>query len=276
MPRLQDLERFKRDLAALSHEADVLERWGEKPEVIPPPDGEPAAPSQAATDKPNPPLPETTVEDEGLPPDFAALLDNLPIDREKPEAGSGSVDDELAAFLAAPEEKESPPEPSAMPDFDVPTFAAEPPETDNGAVELFLLNYWRKVGCGGHKIGAFMAVSPQSTTLVKDGLYLFGGLYTGIALPISAQHQQVWDVPPGGIIGAGFPGSWGGHAVPILDYDMRGLTCITWGQTKRMTWGFLKLYCDEAYAILSTDFLLAGKAPNGFNITQLQADLAAL
>jgi len=159
---------------------------------------------------------------------------------------------------------------------DVGGYRPGHPETDNGAVELFILNYWRKIGCGGHKIGAFMSVSPQSTTLVKDGIYLFGGLYTGIALPISAQNQQVWDVPPGGIIGAGFPGSWGGHAVPILDYDLRGLTCITWGQTKRMTWAFLKLYCDEAYAILSTDFLLAGKAPNGFNLAQLQADLAAL
>ena len=40
MPRLQDIERFKLDLAALSHEAEVLERWGEKPEgIAPPPEG---------------------------------------------------------------------------------------------------------------------------------------------------------------------------------------------------------------------------------------------
>jgi hypothetical protein len=150
------------------------------------------------------------------------------------------------------------------------------PDTDQGAVELDVLKYWRKLGCARHTISAFMAVSPQSTTLVKDGIYLFGGLYVGIALPVSAQNQQVWDVPPGGIIGDGFPGSWGGHAVPIIDYDLRGLTCVTWGSLKRMTWAFLKLYCDEAYAILSPDFLLAGKAPNGFNAAQLQADLAAL
>ena len=48
MPRLQDIERFKRDLAGLSHEAEVLERWGEKPEAITPPESAAAAPRLTA------------------------------------------------------------------------------------------------------------------------------------------------------------------------------------------------------------------------------------
>ena len=150
------------------------------------------------------------------------------------------------------------------------------PDTDNGAVELDVLKYWRKTGIGGHRIGAFMAVSPQSTMLVKDGVYLFGSIYTGIELPITAQRQKVWDVPPGGAVGNGYPGSWGGHAVPVLDYGMRGLTCVTWGALQQMTWAFVQTYMSEAYAILSQDFLNAGKAPNGFDLAQLQADLSAL
>jgi hypothetical protein len=47
-----------------------------------------------------------------------------------------------------------------------------------------------------------------------------------------------------------------------------------------MTWGFWAPDCDEAYAILSPDYLKqkGGKAasPNGFNLTQLQEDLAPL
>jgi hypothetical protein len=78
--------------------------------------------------------------------------------------------------------------------------------------------------------------------------------YIGLALPISAQNQDVWAVPPGGSAGEGSPGSWGGHAVPIVAYDSRGLTVITWGATKRMTWQFLDTYCDEAYALLSQDW----------------------
>mgnify|MGYP001193016770 CR=1 FL=1 len=74
MPRLQDIERFKRDLADLSHEAEVLKRWGEKPEVIPPPVGAAAAPGGPIADGASP---EPPAEEEGLPPDFAALLDDF-------------------------------------------------------------------------------------------------------------------------------------------------------------------------------------------------------
>lgn len=70
------------------------------------------------------------------------------------------------------------------------------------------------------------------------------------------------------------PGSWGGHAVPVLAYDSDTLTCITWGAKKRMTWEFLARYCDESYAPLSPDWLNAHrKTPEGLNLAALQADL---
>jgi len=44
-----------------------------------------------------------------------------------------------------------------------------------------------------------------------------------------------------------------------------------------MTWGFLHTYADEAFAVLSPDWIAkTGLAPNHFNLSQLQADLAAL
>lgn len=155
------------------------------------------------------------------------------------------------------------------------------PSTDKGAVELDVLRAWRKTGIVGlrgrvHKIGAFAAVSLSDRILVEDSIHLFGGIYTGFALPESAQEQSVWDVPPGGTRrGKGKVGSWGGHAVPILDYDPRGLTCITWGKAQRMTWSFFKAYCDEAYAILSEDFLSSKtkKTPAGFDLETLRRDL---
>ena len=104
-----------------------------------------------------------------------------------------------------------------------------------------------------------------------------------MALPISAQTQQVWSVPPGGPTGDGKPGSWGGHAVPVMGYDSHGLTVITWGAPKVMTWQFWAAYCDEAYAVLSMDFLKADPnnpndpvSPNGFDLAALQADLKAV
>jgi hypothetical protein len=155
---------------------------------------------------------------------------------------------------------------------------------DNGAQEIDVLNYWRQTGIAGHKITAFMALEPSNTTHIKDGTWIFGGCYIGLALPKSAQAQtsnkQIWSVPPGGTGGDGAPGSWGGHAVPVVAYDARSLTVVTWGALQTMTWGFWAAYCDEAYAILSSDFLAqkGGQlvSPDGFNLAQLQADLADL
>jgi len=41
-----------------------------------------------------------------------------------------------------------------------------------------------------------------------------------------------------------------------------------------MTWAFWERYVDESYAIISPDFLDAGKAPNGFDLAALRRDLA--
>ena len=103
---------------------------------------------------------------------------------------------------------------------------------------------------------------------------LFGGLYIGVSLPASAQNQDVWDVATGPDAEAG---SWGGHCVNVVGYDADGLTVVTWGATKRMTWAFWLAYVDEAYAILSNDFLTtAGQTPNGFDLAALTNDLRAV
>src|SRR5579863_2662085 len=152
---------------------------------------------------------------------------------------------------------------------------------DNGAVEIDVLNYWRQSGIAGHKIGAYVATEPANHNDIMDAVCVFEGCYIGLGLPISAQAQvqnhQPWSVPPGGTTGDGAPGSWGGHAVPIVAYDARGVTCVTWGALQVMTWTFWEAYCNEAYAIISPDYLNGKQqAPSGFNLDQLQEDLADL
>lgn len=213
--------------------------------------------------------------------------------------------------------------------------------TDTGAIELDVLNYWRQHGIAGHKIHAYAAFDPRDAECARQAIALFGGAYIGLALPLSAQQQDVWGAPsffsrilsrfvrerhhsgsPSGdssrfgrstrprlpsilreLAGCGpqsvsadqsranrlssiqhlassfqyAPGSWGGHAVPVLAYDSSGLTCITWGAKKRMTWDFFAQYCDEAYAPLSPDWLNAqGKDPQGLDVNALEADLSEL
>ncbi len=149
-------------------------------------------------------------------------------------------------------------------------------KNDNGAVETKVLNYWRSTGLAGHKILAYAALEPKNHNHVMLSTFLFGGCYIGMALPISAQKQKVWSVPPGGATGQGAPGSWGGHAVPVIGYDSHGLTVITWGATKKMTWSFWDAYCDESYALISPDFANKKTSPSGFDLAALQADLKKL
>jgi hypothetical protein len=148
------------------------------------------------------------------------------------------------------------------------------PSTDTGCVLLDVLKYWRKVGIGGHKIVAFVAVNRRDPAELKIALNLFGGLIAGLELPVSCRRQKVWAVARGA---DGEPGSWGGHAVAIEAYTRARQTCITWGLKQPMTWGFWAGYADEAYAVLTPEWIAAcGTSPSGFNLAQLEADLAAL
>lgn len=149
-------------------------------------------------------------------------------------------------------------------------FDPNDPSTDNGAHMIDVLNYWRKTGIAGHKIDAF---AQFKTRLIPHAVDLFGGAYLGLALPATAEGQDVWEVGTDAKGGEDLPWSWGGHAVNAVAYDPQGVTLVTWGVRKRATWGFVYKYCDEAYAILSTLWAPEGPAPGGLDIAALKADL---
>jgi len=152
----------------------------------------------------------------------------------------------------------------------------DPVTGEEGAVELDVLTYWRKRGIGGHRIGAFARVPVWDHPLVRDAAYLFGGLYIGLQLPLTAQRQPIWDWTHS-LDGPARPGSWGGHAVDVVGYDRHTLTVVTWGRLQELTWAFWDRYVDEVYGIISVDFLdEAGEAPNGFDLAALKQDLALI
>lgn len=150
------------------------------------------------------------------------------------------------------------------------------PATDQGANELDVLKFWKNNGIAGNQIGAFAEVDITNLNDIKYSVYLFGGCYIGVQLPISYQGASSWFDPPD-LEGNNAPGSWGGHAVPILGWDETGVTVITWGAPMKMTWKSFSAYCEEAYAILSNQFVTGAKtSPDGFDLSALQADLNAL
>jgi hypothetical protein len=148
----------------------------------------------------------------------------------------------------------------------------DPATGEEGAIELDVLNWWRTSGIDGHQIGAFASIEPGERELVEASTYVFGGVYIGLQLPLRAQEQQVWDWA-GSLRGPDAPGSWGGHAVDVVGYDASGLIVVTWGALQAMTWSFWDHYCDEAYAIISADFLHGGVTPAGFDLDALARDL---
>jgi hypothetical protein len=149
------------------------------------------------------------------------------------------------------------------------------PSTDKGGVELDVLNDWKKQGFAGNKLMAFADPQSANLTEIRQSIALFGGVYIGLSMPITAQKQKVWDVVPNGGADAE-PGSWGGHCVFVAKYDQNGFTCITWGALQTMTAAFWNKYCDEAHTLLSADWISAKGSPSGFDQAQLLADLQAI
>jgi hypothetical protein len=173
-------------------------------------------------------------------------------------------------------------------------YVSGDPNTDNGTDMLTALKYWRNTGVtvGGiiHKILGFVAVDWTNPIEIKQAIMLFGNVFVGAGLPISAQTPPMganglpmFVVPK--TIGAtrdGSPGSWGGHCFPTMDFSKGeqgdgGYEDITWGGVYDMSKGFVTSYVDEMYAVLSEDWIeTTGLSPSQFNLAQLKADLAAL
>lgn len=153
------------------------------------------------------------------------------------------------------------------------------PATDQGSVLIDVLNYWRSTGFAGHKIAAYVEVDFADPRELQAAIYLFGGVYAGVELPLVAQNQAVWGVNPGPEVKSrdGAPGGWGGHCVPLFDYwnQSRGdfYNCVTWGAVKRLTGDWFRAYASECYAIVTEDFLAAGRDAAGLDIAALESDL---
>jgi hypothetical protein len=166
---------------------------------------------------------------------------------------------------------------SAGTGFDPKAGAPGQNPTDQGSNVREVLKYRAKTGIvdgGGnrHKIGAYVKLDEKNLGQVVEALYLFEVVGIGVEFPASAMDQfnngQPWDVVQGSKVE-------GGHYIPLVG-RRDNLQVVTWGALQQMTQAFYDQYCDEAWAYISEENLQAGKSPEGFNLQELQADLAAL
>lgn len=146
---------------------------------------------------------------------------------------------------------------------------------DHGAVEQNVLTYVQQHGIGDHKIRAFAQVNHKDLIEMKHALDIFGTVYVGFQVPQSAEGQffasQVWTPAPQSPI-------VGGHAVDIQKWDADYIYCVTWGKLQPMTPEFWLSYGDEAWVILTEDWVNnnTGLTPTGLNLDSLLAEFDAL
>jgi hypothetical protein len=161
-------------------------------------------------------------------------------------------------------------------------FVGNPPPPDAGCAMLDVLRYWRATGLGTDRITAFAALSLRSHPQLQRAVYMFGSAYLGVELPdFACQPGQMlttpWVVPVSGPVGDAAPNPQNGHCIPVVGYDGDNVYVVTWGELKTMSWSFYDAYTDEAFAVLSKDFIGShGHTSAGFNFAKLRADLAAI
>ncbi len=156
--------------------------------------------------------------------------------------------------------------------------------TDQGGDETDVLNYWQSTGLlpNAHKITGWVAVDGTNEDEVKAALWLFENLYFGVELPdawvnpMPGSSGFVWNV-------AGNADPENGHCFAGVAYDELGVQIDTWGMIGTITWPAIAEYCStalqgELYAVLGPDAIdkATAKAPNGFDTSQLLADLDSM
>jgi hypothetical protein len=124
-----------------------------------------------------------------------------------------------------------------------------------------------------HMIGAYLAIKTGDLAEHLAACYLFSAVGIGITFPSTALQQfnsgDPWDVVAGSTIE-------GGHYVPGIARRNGMLVVYTWGQEQPMTDAFFQANNDESIVYLSPEMLTGGKSLEGFDMDQLNADLADL
>lgn len=152
-------------------------------------------------------------------------------------------------------------------------------DLEAGAHMLDVLKHWRRHGIGRHKVAGFAQLDLRNSEQVKEAVWLFGNCYVGLALPDHiARAPDPRKIPwcrYGQMDGEFAPNLRNGHCVPIVGYDPEHLYIVTWGALISMTWDFCEAYMDEAYAVLSPEWISrkSGSAPSGFDLAALELDL---
>jgi len=156
--------------------------------------------------------------------------------------------------------------------------------TDNGTYVLGpggLIEYWAKhgitVGGVSNKVTGFLQITHKDPKEWKQGIWIFGGLLVGFAVPESLMSGDttpyIWQDYSGPQVG--------GHEVWVNGYETVGGTTyydlVSWGQMYRATEQFLLNLVDETVVVVEpTEMNARGVNAAGFSMAQLLTDMWVL
>lgn len=145
---------------------------------------------------------------------------------------------------------------------------------DSGVVLSQYLAYVRRKGYYGHSIKAFAPVAVHDVPTLHTAIDLFGFAYTGIAVTQAMmdafQAGQPWtpESLQGQVIG--------GHCIPLAGYDSQHIYAITWGRVQPIAYPAWHYMSDEAWAVITGEFVARNGDGRGIALSALEADLNRL
>jgi hypothetical protein len=158
----------------------------------------------------------------------------------------------------------------ALADYAAITGYDGTPATDRGANCMDVLNWYRQKGT----IAGYVVLDQNNIDQVKAATFLFGGAYIGFNVPQSMADQLNSGQDPDWSFSASDKPSGEGHCVTPVGYGRDGLAVLSWGKVYRTSWDFWNAWTDEAYSIVSKDWIKAsGVSPTGLDLNGLLADM---
>jgi hypothetical protein len=157
----------------------------------------------------------------------------------------------------------------ALADYSAITgYNPDDPNTDQGANMPDVLAFYKD---------KYATIDVQNIEQAKAALFLFGGLYIGFNVPQSMADQLNSGQDPDWSYSPNDKPSGEGHCVVPLGYGRDGLALCSWGKIYRTSWDFWLAWVDEAYCIVSQEWIKqSGTSPSGLDLNGLLADLSSL
>jgi hypothetical protein len=169
---------------------------------------------------------------------------------------------------------------TALADYAAVTgFDPSDPSTDQGTNVRDAMSYRRSTGivdASGkrHTIAAYVSLDPNDSDEIMLAAYNFLVVGWGFVFPDYAMDQfnagEPWDYQDGGSIE-------GGHYVVATGRkNATDLGFLTWGKRQSVTPSFVEHQGDEAWALVSSDEMRAGKTVRGFDLSGVESALREL